>query len=111
MAHRLLLAGLIWSLLTASSAVADRPGIGGGGSRPNLGDRNDGDQDGYYYGSPYYYPPWGAAPVDPNAEEKRREEEKQRREAAREKAIRSHNDPQGGFFGPEDSPKNMFNDR
>jgi hypothetical protein len=46
---------------------------------------------------------------DPKAEAERAAQEERDREAQRQRTLRSHNDPFGGFFPDRDQdPKNMF---
>ena len=76
------------------------------GDRPNIGDRVDRDR--WEEGGAIFnnYPP---ETYSQETEEARREKERLQQEAAREKAEKSHSDPGGGFFNPDQYPKGNFN--
>lgn len=75
------------------------------GDRPDIGDRVDRDRWDAGGGVFNNYPP---ETYDPEAAEAERAKERLKKELAREKAQKSHGDPGGGFFNPDQYPKGKF---
>ncbi len=100
---------LVTLALGSTAASADRRGPG---SRPNLPNGGSFERpDDRWENGPTYQnsQPQVVVVEDPKVAEERRKESERQREATRKKAVKSHDDPMGGFFPDESQdPKRMF---